>query len=284
MIVRGPNGEQLAIDMIRNAVDPTNPFQVNMAQRRIPPIPGTLVYPFRGDLQKDFVNIFQAWRRAGGQGPAPIQVDKIEPMQAAQGNHCVHAIGHMNPDGKGMQAFNDLMCAIDPIASFGGYSVMLDHSLLPSAVENKEQDLLKAIVTTYKMNSQVVNQQMAAQMKQKQQSDQQIEAGAGTTSTRSTRSASKPPPGSTQLRPPTAPSKRNLTNTKTISPRTARDSATTCWTSRWYRKTAPAAPATPRSGIRPPTHSSRLTLTSTRSLTRQTTGRVSITDIVIRET
>ncbi len=178
IIVRGPNGEQIGIGMIRNAVDPNNPFQVDMRRRRMPPPPGSMVYPFRGDIEKDFVNLFQAWRRAGGQGPAPIQVDKLEPVQAAQGNHCVHATGHMNPDGKGMQAFNDMMCAIDPIASFGGYSVMLDHTLLPSAVENKEQDLLKAIVATYKMNSQVVNQQMAVQMKQKQQSDQQIEAGA----------------------------------------------------------------------------------------------------------
>jgi hypothetical protein len=178
MIVRGPNGEQIGIDMIRNAVDPTNPFQVNMRRMHAAPPPGSLVYPFRGDLNKDFINIFQAWRRAGGQGPAKIQVDKIEPMQAAQGNHCVHAMGHMDPDGKGMQAFNDMMCAIDPIASFGGYSVMLDHALLPNAVADKEQDLQKAIIATYKMNEQVVNQQMAAQMKQKQQSDKQIEASA----------------------------------------------------------------------------------------------------------
>ena len=178
MIVRGPNGEQIGIGMIRNAVDPTNPFQVNMRRMHAAPPPGSIVYPFRGNIEKDFVNLFQAWRQAGGQGPAPIQVDKIEPEQAAQGNHCVHATGHMNPDGKGMQAFNDLMCAIDPIASFGGYSVMLDHSLLPSAVENKEQDLLKAIVTSYKQNSQVVNQQMAEQMKEKQQSDKQIQAMA----------------------------------------------------------------------------------------------------------
>jgi glucan phosphorylase len=71
-----------------------------------------------------------------------------------------------------------MMCAIDPIASFGGYSVMLNHTLLPAAVENTEQDLEKAIVSSYKENTQVVNQQMAAQARAKQQSDQQIEASA----------------------------------------------------------------------------------------------------------
>ena len=174
IIVRGPNGEQVGLDMIRNAVDPTNPFQINLARQRMPVMQGTMVYPFRGDLNKDFVNLFQAWRKAGGQGPAKIQVDKLVPIQAAQGNHCIQAIGHMDPDGKGMQAFNDVMCAIDPIQSFGGYSVMLDHSLLPAAVENKEFDLLKAIIASYQINNQVVNQQMAAQLQQKQKNDQQI--------------------------------------------------------------------------------------------------------------
>jgi hypothetical protein len=175
IIVHGPNGELLAMDMIRTAIDPTNPFQVSAQRRRLQVImPGTLVYPFHGNLMNDFTNMFQAWRRAAGQGPAKIQVDKLEPVQAPQGNHCVHAMGHMDIDGKGMQAFNDLMCAIDPIPSFGGYSVILSHALLPSAVADKERDLQKAIITTYKMNSQVVNQQLAQQRQQKQQSDQQI--------------------------------------------------------------------------------------------------------------
>jgi bifunctional DNase/RNase len=39
---------------------------------------------------------------------------------------------------------------------------MLSHTLLPAAVENTEQNLEKAIVSSYKENTQVVNQQMAA--------------------------------------------------------------------------------------------------------------------------
>jgi hypothetical protein len=179
IIVQGPKGELIALDMMRTAIDPTNPFQVNMARQHYNVIaPGTLVYAFRGDLTKEFVNVFQAWRKAGGQGPAPITVSTLVTVPAGQGDHCVHVTGQVNPDGKGMQAFNDMMCAIDPIASFGGYSVMLNHTLLPAAVENTEQDLEKAIVSSYKENTQVVNQQMAAQARAKQQSDQQIEASA----------------------------------------------------------------------------------------------------------
>jgi hypothetical protein len=177
MLVAGPNGERLGMEMSRPAVDPTNPFQVNMARQHYSFIaPGTVVYPFRGDLVKDFVNIFQAWRRAGGQAPARIQVETIAPMPTNQGNHCVHATGQIDPDGKGMQFFDDRMCAMDPIPSFGGYSVTLDHALLPKSVAGTEHALMMAIVGTYQPNVEVRKQQIAAQMRQKQQSDQQTRA------------------------------------------------------------------------------------------------------------
>ena len=86
IIVRGPNGEQLGMDMVRTAVDPTNPFQVNMARQRYSVIaPGTLVYPFHGDLNKDFVNVFQAWRHAAGQAPAPRKSTSLSPCRPRRG-------------------------------------------------------------------------------------------------------------------------------------------------------------------------------------------------------
>ena len=179
IIVKGPNGEQIGLDMSRSGIDPTNPFQVNMARQRYSLIaPGTVVYAFRGDLTKEFTNVFQAWRKAGGQGPAQMQVDTIVAMQAPQGSHCVQATGHIDPDGNGMQAFNDMMCASDPVPAYGGYGVTLYHAMLPNAVADKEKDLEKAIITTYKENAQVVTQQINAKLQQKQQADQQTLASA----------------------------------------------------------------------------------------------------------
>ena len=179
VIVAGPDGEQFDMNMNRSAVDPTNPFQVNMARQHYNLIaPGSLVYAFKGDLTKEFVNVFQAWRKAGGQGPAQITVSTIATLQAPKGNHCVQATGQINPDGKGMQTFNDMMCAMDPVPAYGGYGVSLYHCMLPNAVADKEKDLEKAIISSYKENAQVVSQQINAQLKAKQQSDQQIEASA----------------------------------------------------------------------------------------------------------
>jgi hypothetical protein len=273
--------------MSRPAVDPSNPFQVNSQRRHLQVIaPGSVVYAFRGDLTKEFTNVFQAWCRAGGEKPPKMQVDKILPMQAAKGNHCVHAMGQMDPDGKGMQAFDDMMCAMDPIPSFGGYSVLLDHALLPTAIADKEKDQMTAIIVTYKVNEEVVKRQIAQQVQQKQQSDQQIMNSA------------QQYIGQIHQIGAQATARMNATEAANDAQHAAWNQqenkisqngqgATTCSTNRWCRTTmlaAPAQRATPRSGTRPPTPSSRLTPTSTRSLTRRTTGRVSITNPLIWET
>jgi hypothetical protein len=50
---------------------------------------------------------------------------------------------------------------------------MVNHSLFPLAVVDKDKDLFAAILKTYQPNLQVINQQIGALLKQKQQSDQQ---------------------------------------------------------------------------------------------------------------
>ena len=173
IIVRGPNGEQLGLEMNRGGIDPTNPFRAKSDARGQLEGPGTVVYAFRGDLTKEFVPVFQAWRMAGGQGPAKIQVDKIQEMPEPQGVHGVMASGQMDPDGKGMQFFSDLLTVSDPTRDYGSYSVTLSHALLPLAIADKEKPMLNSIISTYKPNMQVVNGENAKLLQQKQQSDQQ---------------------------------------------------------------------------------------------------------------
>jgi hypothetical protein len=176
LLVHGPNGEQLGMDMVRPAVDPTNPWQMRMAQAHYSVyLPSSVVYPFRGDLTKEFVNVFQAWRKAGGAGPAKIEVEKIQTMpNNTPGSHTVMASGHMDPDGKGMQFFSDLMTVNDPDPQWGTYGVMLHHALLPNAIADREKPLLTAVISSYLPNMQVINRQNAALLQQKQQNDQAL--------------------------------------------------------------------------------------------------------------
>ena len=178
IIVRGPNGEQLGLEMNRGGIDPTNPFRARSDAHGQLEGPGTVVYAFRGDLTKEFVNVFQAWRKAGGQGPAKIQVDKMQEMPEPQGVHGVMASGQMDPDGKGMQFYSDLMTVSDPTRDYGSYSVTLSHALLPLAIADQEKPMLNSIISTYKPNMQVVNAENAKLLQQKQQSDQQTLAAA----------------------------------------------------------------------------------------------------------
>ena len=176
LLVHGPNGEHLGMDMVKPALDPTNPWQARMAQARYSVyVPGSVVYPFRGDLTNEFVNVFQAWRKAGGAGPAKIEVEKIQPMpNNVPGGHTVMASGHIDPDGKGMQFFSDLMTVCDPDPQWGTYSVMLHHALLPTAIADKEKPLLTAVISSFLPNMEVINRQNAALLRQKQQNDQAI--------------------------------------------------------------------------------------------------------------
>jgi len=174
IIVRGPNGEQVGLEMNRGGIDPTNPFRARNDARGQLEGPGTVVYAFRGDLTKEFVPIFQAWRKAGGQGPAKIQVDTMKEMPESQGSHGVQVTGQIDPDGKGMQFFSDLMTVSDPTRDYGSYSVTLSHAMLPLAIADKERPLLTSIISTYKPNMQVVNAENAKLLQQKQQSDQRI--------------------------------------------------------------------------------------------------------------
>ena len=128
------------LSMYRGGVDPTDPTQRQLIAEHYNVIPpGTVVYAFRGDIVHEFVPLFQAWRKAGGQGPAQINVvdEKSPPPNPGNpGNHCVMADGQMNPDGKGMQFFSCMMCASMPAPppQGGGYSISLSNTMMPLAV------------------------------------------------------------------------------------------------------------------------------------------------------
>ena len=156
MILSGPHGEQLALGMGKMGIDPTNP-----RSSMIPHLPGTIIYPYRGDLARSFADLIQAWRRAAGKGPAPIQVEEIKPVQTPPGVQCVKAKGQMDPDGRGMQTFGDLMCVGNPGPN-GGYTLTLTHTMVPKALAEQERSTVKAIIDSWKVNQQTLNLQVAA--------------------------------------------------------------------------------------------------------------------------
>jgi hypothetical protein len=169
IIVLGPQGAVVALNMHRDAVDPTSQWQRQFGGR---PLPGAMIYPYHGNLMQAFPDMFQAWRRAGGKGPAKLQIDTIKPAQAPQGMECVQVNGHMDPDGQGMKTMKIQMCATLPV-NWGGYLVTLHQSLLSNSPTEQEEATWVAMISSWKLNKGVLDQQLEADKRQKAADDQQ---------------------------------------------------------------------------------------------------------------
>jgi hypothetical protein len=169
LMIKGPNGEMIGMGMIKTAMDPTTPFQRRMQQLG-GKMPGAIYYPFRGNIVQEFPSLFQAWRSSNGKPPCPLKIDSIDPVQSAAGNHCALAKGQVDLDGHGMQFLSELMCAIDP-NQYGTYSVLVNNSVVRNDLIDKERPTIQAIVRSMNLNSQVMDQQNQAILRQKQADD-----------------------------------------------------------------------------------------------------------------
>lgn len=175
VILKGANGELVGLQMSKPAVDPTHPWRVRVAAGGYNlNVPGTVLYPYRGDPVREFVPIFQAWRRSNGLGPAQIEIEDARPMQQAQtqGNtHCANAAGKIDPNGKGMLHFVSALCVLDPDPQYGNYSITLSITMVPVAMAEREKPLVNAILRSYTPNQQVIQAEINQMLRAKQQSD-----------------------------------------------------------------------------------------------------------------
>jgi hypothetical protein len=179
-VVKGPHGEAVAINLMRNAVDSSSAWQQNFWRMGGKPIPGTILYPYHGNLIREFPNLVQAWRRAAGLGPAKLQVDKIDPTPppqgAPQGEECVIVKGQLDPDGVGMRSWSEMMCATLPANEWRGYMVIRHQSLFPNSLVAQQQPTVEAMISTWRLNAEVLNQELAADIRRKQADDAAIRA------------------------------------------------------------------------------------------------------------
>jgi len=66
-----------------------------------------------------------------------------------------------------------MMCAFDP-GQAGFYIVVFNNALIPTTVFDKDHLTAVAMIETFKLNMEVINQQMAAAAQQKEQNDRMI--------------------------------------------------------------------------------------------------------------
>jgi hypothetical protein len=172
LLLHGANGELLELNMSKQGVDPTSAFQQKMAAAHATQavdLANAVFYAYSGDPAKEFAPLLQAWLKSQGVTSSQVQVQNVQAMPGSQTAHCASASGQLNPSGGSAVAFSADICT-GVKNQYGYYTVVVTLFLMPPALVNPDQAVVKAIVTSYKENQQVIQQeyQQATQMKQQQ--------------------------------------------------------------------------------------------------------------------
>jgi hypothetical protein len=140
---------------------------------------GYVYYPSNVDLARSVPDIWQRHGATTGLGPAQLQVDHAEPVQAPQGQTCVNATGQTNPVGQGMVEFNAMLCRT-ALGQYGDYAFILSQFQIPLGSSDQDRATAAAIMGSYQVNMQLVQARANAQaapviaaMKQNWQAQQQ---------------------------------------------------------------------------------------------------------------
>lgn len=162
MVVTGPRGEVLHLNMVFLAQDPNGSAYKRQQQMRMKPLKHMVVYPFNVDMAKAFVDIFQRMRASNDKGPARIQIARVEKMSSSGGSRCVNASGQVDRDGKGMKEFNDMLCATTP-DQYGAYSLRTSGFTLPLGATDQDRAAAMASLISFQVNTELVKQRAAAE-------------------------------------------------------------------------------------------------------------------------
>jgi hypothetical protein len=162
-MIHGPRGERVALNLWFMAQDPRSPAFRRQQQMGIRPLSNLIVYPNNADLATAFPDIFQRLRASNGLGPAPLHIDHAEQAPASQGQRCVNATGQLNPDGRGMVEMNALLCATAP-DQYGDFHFVISQFQIPLGSTDQQRATAAAIMSSYKVNYELINARVAAQM------------------------------------------------------------------------------------------------------------------------
>jgi len=165
IVAIGPNGESAEMDITFLAADPRNPsVQQTLQQLRNGRLQNTayasaIYYQYGGDLSQTFVYMIQHVRQKAGLPQATYHFTSVTPMPAGGQQTCVHMVGtgDMN-DGKGPRELNSVYCETPP-GRFGNWMSEAYTTMAPQSVANKERATLAAIMQSFNVNMQVVQQQ-----------------------------------------------------------------------------------------------------------------------------
>jgi hypothetical protein len=162
MIIFGPRGEKLHINMWVGADDPNGPHMRRLRQTRIKPNPQRVLYPANVNLAKAYPDIYQRIRATNGLRPTALRVDSARMVEAPRGFRCAMVSGQLNFDGSGMRDFIDILCATSP-DQYGSYRFQVSGGVLTSGASDQDRAIALAIINSFQVNEQLVKQRANAE-------------------------------------------------------------------------------------------------------------------------
>jgi len=165
IIAFGPNGESAEMDTTFLAADPRNPSvqqtlqQLRNGRLRNTAYASAIYYQYGGDLSQAFVYMMQHVRQKAGLPQATYNLTSVTAMPGGGQQTCAHLVGtgDMN-DGKGPRELNAVYCETPP-GRFGNWMSEAYSTMAPQALANRERATLAAIMQSFNVNMQVVQQQ-----------------------------------------------------------------------------------------------------------------------------
>jgi len=151
MMVSGPHGETIGLDLTRMAKDPRGGMHG----------PKQILFPADADLARAFPNLFQQFWQVNGVSISGLQIDRLEPLPGIPPQRGVHATGRLSFGVNNPQEMNAMLSTTPP-NGVGGYLVMLSVAYLPPAVADQERGTVGAILASFQPNPAVIRQEIGA--------------------------------------------------------------------------------------------------------------------------
>ena len=162
VLVHGPDGELLGYNIFTNATNTNDPLlQRNLRMGiRQPRLKGVIYYPYSTNVAQNLPGLYREWKLSLGQQPPSLQVESVKNLPSSGGVCAGQMQAHLNPDGKGMQELNMVMNLAPPTGSM--YKVVLLFTQVPVALVERDRDTITAILTSVKLNQQVIGAETQA--------------------------------------------------------------------------------------------------------------------------
>jgi hypothetical protein len=167
IIATGPHGEAALLDFPFRAADSAEPqvqqdmqFAQGAGAETI--YARTLYYPYNADPGDMYTNLLDMYRQKIGLPPISIQIASVEPMASEGDLACAHLTSTADvQDGAGPKRFNTIFCR-GPLSPMGSYMCLVFETAVPVKYALQEQATMGAILASFNVNAEVVDQEAGA--------------------------------------------------------------------------------------------------------------------------